>query len=82
MEVHLQRPKAISLFLVRIYGFSHCMEVGSGQVQGMRLGLIGPIILYRNVHTGLKRTGTRAHFSYCGSPVHCTCPSSVPVQCE
>ena len=32
--------------------YSHCMGQGLGQVQGTGLGAMGPIILYRNVHSG------------------------------
>ena len=35
--------------------YSHCARPGTGQVQGMGLGLMGPNILYRNVHTDLRQ---------------------------
>ena len=31
-----------------------CIGMELGQVQGMGLGAMGPYILYKNVHTGLR----------------------------
>ena len=59
--------------------YSHCTGQGPGQIQGM--GLMGPNILNRNVHTGPGQGQEPDPLSiHCASPVPCTCPG--PVQCE
>ena len=58
---------------------SHC--TGSGQVQGTRLGPMGPNILYNNVHTGPgqgKEPGPIVF--YCDGPVPLPVLGLVPVQ--
>ena len=63
--------------------YSHSTGTGLGQVQGMGLWLMGLNTLYRNVDTGPRQgKASRSTVSYCVGPVHCTCPSSLPVQCE
>ena len=63
-----------------VVAYSYCTGPGPGQVQGTGLGLMGPSILYRTLHTGLrlgKEPGPIV--SYCAGPVLCTGP--VTVQC-
>ena len=53
----------------------HC--TGPGQVQGT--GVIGPHILYRDVHTRPRHgQGPEPIVSYSASPI----PSLIPMQCE
>ena len=67
----------------RLMAHSHCPGTELGQVQEVGLGLMGPNILYRNVHTGLRQEQEPEPIvSYCAGPVPCTCSVPVPVQCE
>ena len=49
---------------------SLCTGTGLGQVQGTGMELIGPNILHRNVHTGLRQgKEPRPIVFYCAGPV-------------
>ena len=52
--------------------------IGQGQVQGTGLGLMGPNILYRNVHTGPRQGQEPNPFSPI-VPVPFPVPAPVPV---
>ena len=66
-----------------LMAYSHCTGIGPGQVLGTELGLMGPDILYRNIHTGLRQGKEPVPIvSYCAGPIPSTCPGPVPVQCE
>ena len=66
-------------FVLGIMACSHC--TGQRGRTGTGLGAMGSNILYRNVHSGLRREEEPGHIvSYCAGPVPCTSP--VPVQCE
>ena len=57
--------------------------MGLGQVQGTGPRQMGPHMLYRNVHTGLRQGKEPGPIAfYCISLILCTCPGSVPMQCE
>ena len=69
-------------------GHSHCTQPELGLVQGMVTGAMDTntmyvVLLYRNVHTGLRQGKLpRSIVSCCAGPVPCTYAGSVPVQCE
>ena len=63
--------------------YSHCTGMELGQVQGTVPGQIGPYVVYKIVHTGLRQGQKPGPIvSHCASQIPCTCPGSVPMQCE
>ena len=49
--------------------YSHCTGTGLGQVHGTGPGLMGPIVLCKNVNTGLRQgKEARPTVSYCAAP--------------
>ena len=63
--------------------YSHCTGKRLGTGTGIGTQLMGPSMLYRNVHTG-PRPGKEpgSIVSYCANPVPCSTPGPVPVRCE
>ena len=63
--------------------YSHYTGTTLGQVHGAGPGVMGPNILYRNVHTGLRQGKELGSIvSYYAGPVPSTCPGPIPVQGE
>ena len=57
------------------------MGTGLGKVEGIGTGLIGPNVLYRNVHTGLNR-GSNQDPLFPIVPVQFSVPVPVPFPCS